>query len=214
MNQSPILTPVPGLSSEARNTLSGLIPSQRAVWDSRMLDPAKALKICRLLAKARSDADFGEMRSDQSLEIMFFLRMLLEQAWCPETSVLGREEWDKDRPFAGQSDVTALVIQLMMGGEIVCRGHSARRYSNQLVARLHWDFCVPNARSVIGTRLAQPHEVMRPRDLLENPDAAVLRLPQRYAKLRERLSMAAASVTGEVYGVMLDSSRSPQQNTA
>lgn len=65
-------------------------------------------------------ADVVTKAGDQSLTLpkMQQLLELLEQAWCPMTS-MERGSWSSENPSLGQCACTAMVVQDLMGGEIV-----------------------------------------------------------------------------------------------
>jgi hypothetical protein len=116
---------------------------------------------------------------------------LLRAAWCRETaSPSCQEAWSEANPAFGQCAVSALVVQDLMGGELLraeVPGFGSH-YWNQL----------PNGEDVYlldttrtqfpyGTTVPRGDQVPRSR-LLEGERAAAARTPERYALLVTRVA--------------------------
>ncbi len=104
---------------------------------------------------------------------------LIQKAWCRETSV-DPEKWTPDNPAYGQCAVTALVIQDLLGGDLL-RGtvNGVSHYWNRLPDGTEIDL----TKSQFGGTVCRTDiPVIRPRSYLESFPETVA----RYELLRTR----------------------------
>ncbi|MEZ0109637.1 hypothetical protein ABH920_003651 [Catenulispora sp. EB89] len=124
------------------------------------------------------------------------LRPLVEAAWGRDTcDPVGRDEWRPDNPSGSQCGVTALVVQDLLGGDLI---HGEVHMNGAMVWNHYWnrlpdgaevDLTADQFRFLDGATVTNGQVVHRP------PDGP-RRCREEYELLRERVLAALAPEQG------------------
>ncbi len=137
-------------------------------------------------------------------DLIPFLKATLPLVWCRDTASLSTQgHWSDLNPALGQSDVTALLVQQLCGGEIVrtfVRGYGAH-YFNRLPVKASAEDGdkddgagdSPHGTEVDLTDMQYPEGTIIPpgyvvtrQDMLKGYIAKRLQIPERYDLLMGR----------------------------
>jgi hypothetical protein len=118
------------------------------------------------------------------------LRPLVEAAWGRDTcDPVGRDEWRPENPSGSQCGVTALVVQDLLGGDLIhgevhIAGAKAwNHYWNRLPDGTEVDLTADQFRFLEGATVVNGQVVHRPAD-------GIKRCREEYELLRERVLSA------------------------
>ncbi|NQU83213.1 MAG: hypothetical protein HQ536_00730 [Parcubacteria group bacterium] len=118
------------------------------------------------------------------LKRAILLEDALQKAWSKETCYPTQAcEWTLERPSFGQSDVTALVVQKYLGGEILecpCRRH----FWNKLLNDKDFDFVLKETPKKSYFRMGR---ITTREDVLEGESAVANETTARYTLLLARV---------------------------
>ncbi|WP_157254866.1 YunG family protein [Nonomuraea typhae] len=119
------------------------------------------------------------------------LRPLLRTAWGPDTcDPVGREQWRRDNPGRGQCGTTALVVQDLLGGDLIL---GEVHVDGAKVWNHYWNR-LPDGTEVDFTfDQFQPGEVVANGRVQHRPPDAPRRCREQYELLRHRVLTALAS---------------------
>lgn len=139
---------------------------------------------------AAADAD----RTDDAVAVAR-LKQQLRQAWCRESAAISCQlYWTTGNPALGQCAVTALIVQDVLGGEIVCSSiddDSPDHYFNRLPDGRELDLTLEMFPA--GTRFP-PGEAVDRSYILTSEPAKRAKMPERYAILKKRWEAVASGV--------------------
>jgi hypothetical protein len=120
------------------------------------------------------------------------LRPLLRAAWGPDTCYPdGREEWDPGNPARDQCGMTALVVQDLLGGDLV---HGQVHVDGVRLGNHYWNQ-LPDGTEVDYTAdQFRPGEVVSNGRIVHRPPDVPPRFQEQYELLRNRVLAAVESL--------------------
>lgn len=134
----------------------------------------------------------GAMAATRTLDE---IEQALRASWSVETcDPLDAALWRPEHPSLGQCGVTALVVQDLLGGELVL----GEVHEGGVKVGSHWWNRLPSGREVDLTGdqfLVRPGEIVFPGRVVERPPGPPRRCREQYELLRDR---AAARLLGAV----------------
>ncbi|MFF4192527.1 hypothetical protein [Nonomuraea sp. NPDC001831] len=120
--------------------------------------------------------------------ILELLRPTLRAAWGPDTcDTAAREEWRPDNPARGQCGITALVVQDLLGGDLIL----AEVHADGVKVGHHYWNVLPGGTEIDFTAdQFHPGEVVVNPQLQQRPPDAPRRCREQYELLRHRVVTA------------------------
>ncbi|NUW33203.1 hypothetical protein HTZ77_17445 [Nonomuraea sp. SMC257] len=122
------------------------------------------------------------------------LRPLLRAAWGPDTcDPAGREQWRPDNPARGQCGTTALVVQDLLGGDLIL---AEVQVDGAKVGNHYWNRLPDGTEVDLASDQFHPGEVVVGGRVQQRPPGPPRRCREEYERLRQRVLSALPEAAG------------------